>query len=80
MGKLKLSREDGKKGSKKPIEWDDQAIRAFEELKRKMADSLGLWQPHLDKPFIVRTDASEIAVGAQLCQMLDGELRTVAKD
>ena len=79
MGKLKLSREDRKKGSKKPIEWDDQAIRALgKKLKRKMADNLGLWQPHLDKPFILRTEASEIAVGAQLCQILDWKLRTVA--
>jgi hypothetical protein len=35
MGKLKLSREDGEKGSKKPIEWDDQAIRASRNLNEK---------------------------------------------
>jgi hypothetical protein len=78
MGKLKLSRDEGKKGSQKVIEWDEKSLQAFEELKRKLADNLGLYQPHLDKPFIIRADASEIAVGAQLCQVLDGELRTVA--
>ena len=78
MGKLKLNREEGKKGSQKVIEWDNVAVQAFEELKRKLASNLGLYQPHLDKPFIIRADASEFAVGAQLCQELDGKIRTVA--
>jgi hypothetical protein len=43
-----------------------------------LAETLGLYQPHLDKPFFIRADASEIAVGAQLCQVLDGKMRTVA--
>ena len=53
-------------------------IQAFEELKRNLGDNLWLYQPHLDQPFIVRADASEIAVGAQLCQILEGKMRTVA--
>ena len=78
MGKLKLNREDGKKGSKLPVVFGEVERRAFEELKRKLADNLSLFQPQLDQPFILRTDASDTAIGAQLCQKLDGKLRTVA--
>ena len=78
MAKLKLNGEDGKKGSKKPVDFGEVEIQAFEELKQVLAQNLGLYQPRLDQPFFVRTDASDFAVGAQLCQNLDGQLRTVA--
>ena len=46
--------------------------------KAKLAESLALYQPQLDKPFVLRTEASDTAIGAQLMQELDGKLRTVA--
>ena len=39
---------------------------------------MGLYQPRLDQPFLLRTDASDYAVGAQLCQFIEGKWRTVA--
>ena len=78
MALLKVGREGGKKGSKKPIVFGETELKAFEELKQRMAKSLSLFQPQLFKPFIMRTDASDTAIGAQLCQELDGKLRTVA--
>ena len=78
MAKLKVPREDGKKGSKKPVTFGEEELQAFDNLKKALAQNLGLYQPRLDQPFVLRTDASEIAIGAQLCQVLDGSLRTVA--
>ena len=78
MAKLKVSREDGKKGSKKPVQMGEVELQAFHKLKAKLAESLALYQPQLDKPFVLRTDASDTAIGAQLMQELDGKLRTVA--
>ena len=74
MAKLKLNREDGKKGSKKPVDLGEVELTAFEEFKRKLADNLALYQPELDKPFILRTDASDTAIGAQLCQTVGREI------
>lgn len=34
--------------------------------------------PHLDKPYIISTDASKIACGAYLSQIVDGEEKTIA--
>ena len=53
-------------------------LQVFHKLKAKLAESLALYQPQLDKPFVLRTDASDTAIGAQLMQELDGKLRTVA--
>ncbi len=33
MGKLQVNRLDGKKGSLKPVAWDDESRDAFEALK-----------------------------------------------
>jgi hypothetical protein len=78
MSKLKLNRLDGKKGSQKPVEWGETDIEAFEKLKSKLAQELGLHQPDLDRPFILRADASDHAIGAELCQEIGGQVRTVA--
>ena len=78
MAKLKLNREEGKKGSKVTVVMGPVELEAFEALKRKLAQSLSLHQPLLDKPFVLRTDASDTAIGAQLMQEIGGKLRTVA--
>ena len=52
--------------------------KAFEELKKNLAQDLRLSETQLDRPFVVPTEASEVAIGAQLCQEIDGKLRTVA--
>ena len=60
------------------IQMGDVELQAFHKLKATLAESLALYQPQLDKPFVLRTDASNTAIGSQLMQELDGKLRTVA--
>jgi hypothetical protein len=69
MAKLKLSREDGKKGSKKAVQWSESDIESFNELKQRLAQELSLFQPDFEQPYILRCDASEFAIGAVLSQM-----------
>ena len=38
--KLKVSREDGKTGSKKPVQMGDVELQAFQKLKAKLAETL----------------------------------------
>ena len=78
MGKLQLSRQDGKKGSKVRLIWSDHEIEAFENLKKKLCQGLELWQPDLDRPFRLHCDASDFAIGAELAQEVEGEWRPVA--
>jgi len=51
--------------------------KAFEDLKRRFAHTLCSKQTYLDQPFFITSDASDLAVGAQLCQDFDGVRRTV---
>jgi hypothetical protein len=78
MEKLKVSKEEGKRGSLKEVSWSESDIEAFHELKRKLVEGLSLYQPKLDQPFVLKTDASERAIGAELSQYFDGVLRPVA--
>ena len=66
MSKLKLNREDGKKGSKKVLAWKQAEIEAFEALKVALTAKLELFRADPDRPFILRTDASDKAIGAVL--------------
>ena len=68
MSKLRLDRIEGRKGSKKKLEWTDAEKAAFEELKRRLASELELFQIDPDQPFRLRCDASEEAIGAELQQ------------
>ena len=55
------------------------AVRAFETLKLSLASRPCLALPGFNKPFIIVSDASKVALGACLCQMDDeGELRPIA--
>ena len=68
MAKLQLNRVDGKKGSTKAIEWTTEDIEAFETLRASLASQLELFRVDQDRPFILRADASDKAVGAVLEQ------------
>ena len=48
--------------------WTEACERAFVELKRVMMDDIVLAYPDWDKPFILDTDASNVALGAMLSQ------------
>ena len=71
MEKLKVPRADGKKGSKKKIDWGPEDLVAFEKLKASLCDGLRLQHLDPDRPFILRTDASDRAIGAVLEQLAD---------
>ena len=77
MAKLRLNRQDGKKGSKLKLLWTDEEKKAFVELKNRLADHLELWQADPDRPFRLRCDASDYAIGAELVQEIGGVWRTV---
>jgi hypothetical protein len=61
------------------IQWAYGCEVAFRELKDKISDSPVLLQPDTTKPFIIETDASDFAQGAQLLQVgTDGKEHPVA--
>ncbi len=78
--KLKLTRKDGKKGSKLPITWDPEDQEAFDEVKKLLLGKLSLFHVNPDKPFVLRTDACGYAVGAVLEQMPDSDELPTAAD
>ena len=68
---LKGNREETKKGSKKALVWNDECDRAFEGMKQALLSAVGLHLMDPDRGFVLRTDASDYAVGAVLEQVLD---------
>ena len=64
---------------KVPFEWLEVHQSAFEKLKIELAKAVSLIIPDFSKEFHIRTDASDIAVGAVLYQLDDsGEQLPVA--
>jgi hypothetical protein len=66
MGKLQVNRLDEKKGSLKHVAWDDESRAAFGALKEALKEGLQVFQLEPDQPFVLRTDASDFAIGAVL--------------
>ncbi|QRW04602.1 Retrotransposable element Tf2 protein [Ceratobasidium sp. AG-Ba] len=61
------------------FEWTQECQQAFEEIKKRVSQDPVLIHPDPDKPFILETDASGIAIGAILSQRgEDGYLHPVA--
>ena len=57
-----------KKGEPNKVRWEDSQERAFQTLKDKLTNSPILQLPDLSKPFILRTDASDVGIAAVLLQ------------
>ena len=76
--KLKVGKVDGKKGSVKPVKWDELSIKAFHDLKTALGEALQVFQLEPEQPFVLRTDASHFAIGAVLEQERDGKWVPVA--
>ena len=74
MGKF-----DGRKGSKKKLAWTSEAEDAFSRLKERLLGQLGLFLVDPNKGFVLRTDASDYAVGAVLEQVRDDGWRSGAE-
>ena len=68
---LQVGKFDGRKGSKKKLAWTPEAEDAFSCLKERLLGQLGLFLVDPDKGFVLRTDASDYAVGAVLEQLRD---------
>ena len=68
---LQGNREETKKGSKKALFWNEESDRAFEGMKQAMVSAVGLHLLNPDEGFVLRTDASDFAIGAVLEQVLD---------
>jgi len=58
--------------------WSPEAQKAFERLKRALAEAVTLAYPQPDQTFILDTDASDVAVGAILSTTVDGVERPIA--
>jgi hypothetical protein len=78
MSKLQLNREDGKKGSQKPIRWTTEDVESFVALKKALAEELELFHLEPDQPFVMKTDPSDQAIGAVLEQHRNGKVVPVA--
>ena len=63
---LKANREETKKGSKKALVWNDESNSDFEGMKQALLSAVGLHLVDPDRGFVLRTDASDYAVGAVL--------------
>ena len=68
LEKLKVGRVDGKKGSKFPLTWSEDAKLAFETLKQAMLKQMSLQVVNRAWSFVLRMDASGCAIGAVLEQ------------
>ena len=60
---------NGRKGRKKKLAWTRKAEEGFEMLKRTLLEKLGLFLINPHQGFVLRTDASDYAVGAVLEQV-----------
>ena len=78
--KLKVPRELGKKGSRHKLQFNEEDIQAFEEIKKRLCSKLILQRVNPDKPFILRVDASRYAVGATLEQKIGEDRNPTDQD
>ena len=67
-----------KKGKPNKVDWSDAAETAYRNLKMKVIQKPILRLPDQSKPYVVRTDASDIGLGAVLMQETDGKLFPVS--
>ena len=68
---LKENQEKTTKGSKKALLWNEESHRAFEAMKQALLSAVGLHLVDPDRGFVMRTDASNYAIGEVWEQVLD---------
>ena len=67
-----------KKGRPEVVKWCDEAEVAFNKLKEMLCSRLVLRLPDFARQFVIRTDASNVGVGAVLLQRYEDTLHPVA--
>jgi len=77
MAKLQVGREYGKNGSKNAVLWNQAETERFDKLIDELASDLTLFQLNFEKPYILRRDACDFAIGAVLAQVIDGKEQPV---
>lgn len=63
---------------KVPWRWTQTEQGAFTQLKDILSQATLLYHPREDLPYCLATDASDVGLGAQLFQIVEGERRVVA--
>ena len=58
--------------------WTEEHQRAFEDLKKVMTSPPVLGFPNASDLFVLDTDASDLAIGAELSQVQDGKERVIS--
>ena len=57
-----------------PVTWSEKDLQSFERLKAALTGELELFQIDPDQPYVLRTDASDWAIGAVLEQEREGRM------
>ena len=60
-----------------PFHWGKEQIESFEALKEAMTNQVTLYSVDYNHKLILKTDASEIGMGAALVQVIDGKERPI---
>ena len=63
---------------KRAFQWGQEQEEAFTDLKEALVTTPVLALPNAQDMFILDTDASDFAIGAELCQIQDGRERVIA--
>ena len=58
--------------------WTDEAQQSFDKIKQALLETRTLTYPFRHQPCIFDTDASDVAVGAVLSQVINGVERPIA--
>lgn len=66
------------KKDRKKFHWTEEANLAFEKLKNSLVSAPILANPDFNLPFVIETDSSDLAIGAVLVQVQEGERKTIA--
>ena len=64
--------------SRKDLNWSTQAIEAFTSIKKALADATLLAHPHTEALLSIMTDASNIASGAVLQQLVNNSWQPIS--
>ncbi|PJE77625.1 hypothetical protein CI610_03448 [invertebrate metagenome] len=67
-----------RKDRPRQIQWTDDSVKAFNDLKDEMTRAPVLANPDFNEPFTIQTDASNVAIGAVLSQVIDDEEHPIA--